>query len=75
MPDPAVYSSDQLEELIDVGSLLDHLKEEAWTMLRKHIKAFGFDGQLSNLPAKVHIWTVDGQVPILVPMYHASPQK
>jgi len=44
-------------------------------MLRKHIKAFGFDGQLSNLPAKVHIWTVDGQVPILVPMYHASPQK
>lgn len=34
MPDPTTYSSDQLEELIDVGSLPDHLKEEAWAMLR-----------------------------------------
>ena len=55
MPDPTVYSSDQLEELIDVGNLPDHLKEEAWAMLRRHIKAFGFDGRLGNLPAKVHI--------------------
>ena len=75
MPDPDLYPSDQLEDLIDVGSLPDHLKEEAWAMLRKRIKAFGFDGRLGNLPAKVHIRTVDGQVPISVPMYHASPQK
>jgi len=75
MPDPMVYPSDQLEELIDIGSLPDHLKERAWVMLRKHIKAFGFDGRLGNLPAKVHIWTVDGQVPISIPMYHTLPQK
>ena len=75
MPDPTIYPSSQLEELIDVGSLPDHLKEAAWAMLRKRIKAFGFDGRLGNLPAKVHIRTVDGQVPITVPMYHASPQK
>ena len=55
MPDPTVYPSDQLEELIDVGSLPDHLKEEAWAMLRRRIKAFGFDGRLGNIPAKVHI--------------------
>ena len=75
MPDPTVYSSSQLEELIDVGNLPEHLKEAAWAMLRKRVKAFGFDGRLGNLPAKVHIRTVDGQVPIAVPMYHASPQK
>ena len=75
MPDPTVYSSDQLEELIDVGSLPEHLKDEAWAMLRRRIKAFGFDGRLGSLPAKVHIRTVDGQVPISTPMYNASPQK
>lgn len=71
MPDPTIYSSTELEELIDVGSLPEHLKEEAWTMLRKRIRAFGFDGRLGNLPAKVHIRTVDGQVPISAPMYNA----
>ena len=75
MPDPTTYPSDQLEDLIDVGSLPDHLKEEAWAMLRRRIKAFGFDGRLGSLPTKVHIRTVDGQVPISMPMYHASPQK
>ena len=75
MPDPTVYPSDKLEELIDVGSLPEHLKEKAWAMLRKRIKAFGFDGRLGNLPAKVHIRTVDGQVLISTPMYNASPQK
>ena len=75
MPDPTVYNSDQLEDLIDMGSLPDHLKEKAWAMLRKRIKAFGFDGRLGSLPTKVHIRTVDGQVPISAPMYNASPQK
>jgi len=45
----------QLEELIDMGSLPDHLKEAAWAMLWKRVKVFGFDGWLGNLPAKVHI--------------------
>jgi len=75
MPDPTIYPSSQLEDLIDVGSLLDYLKERAWGMLRKWIKAFGFDGRLGNLPAKVHIRMVDGQVPISVPMYNSSSEK
>ena len=75
MPDPTVYPSDQLESLIDVGTLPESLKEKAWAMLRKRIKAFGFDGRLGSLPTKVHIRTVDGQVPISAPMYNASPQK
>ena len=64
-----------MEDLIDVGSLPDHLKESAWEMLRRRQKAFSFDGRLGHLPTKVHIHTVDGQVPIAVPMYGSSPEK
>lgn len=55
MPDLSIYLLSQLEELIDMGSLPDHLKEAAWAMLWKRVKVFGFDGWLGNLPAKVHI--------------------
>ena len=75
MPDPTFYPSSKLEELIDVGTLPDHLKARAWEMLRRREKAFGFDGCLGHLDAKVHIRTVDGQVPISAPMYGASPEK
>jgi len=75
MPDPTIYSLSQLEELIDMGTLPEHLKEAAWAMLRKQVKAFGFNSHLGSLPARVHIWTMDGQVPITVPMYHTSLQK
>ncbi|KIM34580.1 hypothetical protein M413DRAFT_34781, partial [Hebeloma cylindrosporum] len=44
-------------------------------MLKAHTKAFGFDGRLGHYPGKAHIRTVDGQVPIAVPMYGASPEK
>ena len=33
MPDPTIYPSSQLEDLINVGSLPDYLKEQAWAML------------------------------------------
>jgi hypothetical protein len=33
MPNPTIYPSDKMEELINVGSLPEHLKEEAWAML------------------------------------------
>ena len=75
MPDLTTYPSAKMEELIDVGSLPEHLKESAWEMLRRRQKAFGFDGRLGHLPTKVHIRTVDGQVPIAVPMYGSSPEK
>jgi hypothetical protein len=75
MPDPTIYPSSKIRELIDVGSLPEHLHEKAWDMLEKRIGAFGFDGRLGHHPSKVHIRTVDGQVPIAVPMYASSPAK
>ena len=75
MPDLTDYPSAHMEQLIDVGSLPDHLKEQAWDMLCRRQKAFGFDGRLGHLPTKVHIRTVVGQVPIAVPMYGSSPEK
>lgn len=30
MPDPQFYASKDMEDLLDVGSLPDHLKEKAW---------------------------------------------
>jgi len=35
MPDPTIYPSAHLEDLINVGSLPDYLKERAWAMLCK----------------------------------------
>ena len=75
MPDSTVYPSAEMKELIDVGSLPEHLRTQAWEMLHRRQKAFGFDGRLGHLPTKVHIRTVDGQVPIAVPMYGSSPEK
>ena len=75
MPDSAMYPSSEMKDLIDVGSLPEHLKDQAWEMLHCHQKAFGFDGRLGHLPTKVHIQTVDGQVLIAVPMYMSLPEK
>jgi hypothetical protein len=75
MPDLENYESTRLRELIDVGTLPEELKEKAWRMLEERIGAFGFDGRLGHHPAKVHIRTADGQVPIAVPMYGSSPAK
>ncbi|KAF8174358.1 hypothetical protein K438DRAFT_1609802 [Mycena galopus ATCC 62051] len=75
MPDLDTLESSKLRELIDVGSLLEELKERAWRMRERRIGAFRFDGRLGHHPAKVHIRTMDGQVPIAVPMYGSSPAK
>ena len=75
MPDSTVYPSSEMKDLIDVGSLPDHLKTEAWEMLNCHQQAFGFDGRLGHIPMKAHICTMDGQVPIAVPMYGSSLEK
>ena len=42
MPDLTDYPSARMEELIDVGTLPDHVRSQAWTMLRKCQKAFWF---------------------------------
>jgi len=44
MPDLAEYPSSKMKDVIDVGSLPDHLKDKAWHMLEKRVNAFGFDG-------------------------------
>lgn len=75
LPDTTTYSSLKMEEYLDVGSLPENLREKAWEMLRKRQKAFGFDGRLGQHPAKVHIRTEDGQVPIVIPIYGSSPAK
>ena len=75
LPDLTDYPSQKMEEYLDVGSLPENLKEKAWQMLKKRQRAFGFDGRLGHHPSKVHIRTVDGQVPIAVPMYGSSPAK
>jgi hypothetical protein len=75
MPDPMIYSSEKMEELLDVGDLPPHLHERAWAMLRSHKKAFGFDGRLGHCAGRAHIRTIDGQVPIVVPLYGSSPEK
>jgi len=75
MPDLTEYLSSKMREFIDVGSLPDHLKDKAWSMLEKRMNTFGFDGRLGHLPTKVHIRTADGQVPILAPMHSSSPEK
>lgn len=73
MPDPVDYPSARMEELMDVGSLPDHLKKKAWDMLKKRVNAFGFDGRLGHHPSKVRIRMKEGQEPIAVPMYGSSP--
>ncbi|KZP14655.1 hypothetical protein FIBSPDRAFT_751510, partial [Athelia psychrophila] len=75
MPDPKEYTLEDMEKLLDVGSLPEELKERAWDMLKRRVNAFAFDGRLGHHSSKVHIRTQEGQVPISVPMYNSSPAK
>jgi hypothetical protein len=75
MPDDANYLSARMEELLDVGSLPEELKNKAWKMLRRRVGAFGFDGRLGHLNAKAPICVKEGMDPIAMPMYSSSPQK
>ncbi|KAJ7264720.1 hypothetical protein C8J57DRAFT_1230490 [Mycena rebaudengoi] len=52
MSDMTEYLSSKMQELLDIGSLPEHLKEKAWVMLRRRISAFGFDGRLGHVDAK-----------------------
>ncbi|TFY78026.1 hypothetical protein EWM64_g5984 [Hericium alpestre] len=63
LPDPTFYPSDCLCDLLDVGSLPDHLKEEAWSMLERCIKAFSFNRRLGHHPAKARIRTDNDHPP------------
>ncbi|KAF9007294.1 hypothetical protein BDZ89DRAFT_965684, partial [Hymenopellis radicata] len=75
VPDPTIYPSAQLRELIDIGSVPESMKEEVWAMLERNIDAFGFDGRLGHVETKAKIKTSPDQNPISAPMYNASPAK
>ncbi|KAF9022530.1 hypothetical protein BDZ89DRAFT_956515, partial [Hymenopellis radicata] len=75
MPDPTVYSSSKIREVLDVGDLPEDQKEAAWNMLETHVKAFGFDGRLGSLEGEAKIRLKEGVEPISMPMYNASPAK
>ncbi|KAF7365342.1 Retrovirus-related Pol polyprotein from transposon opus [Mycena venus] len=75
MPDNSFYPSEDMEKLLDVGSLPERLKVKAWEMLRRRVRAFGFDGRLGHLDAKARIRVKEGVEPIAVPMYGSSPEK
>ncbi len=75
MPDPTIYPSEKLQEILDVGELPEELSETAWTMLKRHTKAFGFDGHLGHHLANICICTKEGAEQISLPMYASSPAK
>ncbi|KAJ3474331.1 hypothetical protein NLI96_g12517 [Meripilus lineatus] len=75
VPESETVSSEKLEEILDIGDLPEELKPRVWTMLRRRIRAFGFDGRLGQLDVKCRIRTKEGVEPISTPMYGASPAK
>ncbi|KAJ7444690.1 hypothetical protein FB451DRAFT_1413084 [Mycena latifolia] len=42
MPDATVYPSEKMRELLDIGTLPDHLKAKAWEMLERRGEGFRF---------------------------------
>ncbi|SJL14652.1 uncharacterized protein ARMOST_18117 [Armillaria ostoyae] len=69
MPENEILSSTDIKSLLDIGDLPPELEEEAWGILKHHVRAFGFDGRLGNYPAEIKIPTKEGTQPISLPMY------
>ncbi|KAJ3473679.1 hypothetical protein NLI96_g12880 [Meripilus lineatus] len=75
VPESEIIPSKELEEILDVGDLPDELKPRVWEMLRRRVRAFGFDGRLGHLDTRARIRTKEDVEPIAVPMYGSSPAK
>ncbi|KAI0069779.1 hypothetical protein K474DRAFT_1580176, partial [Panus rudis PR-1116 ss-1] len=74
--DPEVYPSEKLEEILDISpDWPETERERLIALLRKHQKAFGFDGRLGHNPTQFQINLKEGTKPISVPMYSSSPAK
>ncbi|EMD37446.1 hypothetical protein CERSUDRAFT_73332 [Gelatoporia subvermispora B] len=76
LPDPEYYSSDRLEELINIGP--DWPPEERTCLLEilcKNQQAFGFNGRLGHNAMEVEINLCEGSQPVSLPMYAALPVK
>jgi hypothetical protein len=75
LPDNTTYDSRRLREIIDVGEVPEHLREQVWAMLERRVGAFGFDDWLGKHETKVRIRVKPEQNPIAAPMYSSSPEK
>ncbi|EJD51368.1 hypothetical protein AURDEDRAFT_57082, partial [Auricularia subglabra TFB-10046 SS5] len=75
-PDPTIYSSADLEKVLDLAEdLPPDVREKALDILQKHANAFGLDGRLGHLNVNARIQTKEGVEPIALPMHGASPEK
>ncbi|KZV91632.1 hypothetical protein EXIGLDRAFT_615390, partial [Exidia glandulosa HHB12029] len=76
VPDPTVYPGVDLETILDLSpDVPADVRKRALELLRRHEKAFGFDGRLGHLSANAKVRTKEGVEPISVPMHGASPEK
>lgn len=74
LPDEKV--SGDVSTLVNLGpDIPDDVLPKLTALLRKHESAFGVDGRLGQVDAKVEIPLKPGTKPISVPMYGASPAK
>ncbi|RDB18869.1 hypothetical protein Hypma_014481 [Hypsizygus marmoreus] len=63
-------------ELVNLGpDIPDEIKPRLAQVLRKNANAFGVNGRLGHVSAKVNVPLKPGTQPISVPMYGASPAK
>lgn len=71
-----IYPSEMLREFIDVDpSLRPDQRDALYKVVEQNVSAFGFDGRLGHLDAKVHIELLPGTKPLSQPPYGASPAK
>ena len=71
-----IYSSDKLQEVIDVDAALSSDQRDAlYKVVEQNQTAFSFDSWLGHLPSKVHIMLAPGTKPISMALYYALPAK
>lgn len=61
MPETDEVSSEDYRKVLDVGWLLEHLRERGWRMLERRKGAFALDGRLGNHPAMAQIRSQGGR--------------
>ncbi|KAI0058052.1 hypothetical protein BV25DRAFT_1768945, partial [Artomyces pyxidatus] len=75
-PDPTVYPSDLLEEILDIGpDWPASERAKLLNVLRERKLAFGFDDRLGQSKTEFTVDLKPDAQPVAVPMYGASPAK
>lgn len=76
VPDPDPVTGIDVTELVNLGEdIPDDIRPRLEEVLRKNVLAFGVDGRLGHVDARVPVNLKPGTQPISVPMYTASPAK